>query len=326
MANFFQRSPSAISNPLEKLKSNSKSMDTSFPVEDATTYLSHYINFHIFKTKRITKRDKDTKHKMSTITLPMPMELTVGYNASYSSEDLGGLAALGLDAAGGVKTLIESISKDYKKEGENSEKGTLQNILSTIGTTLGQVNASKVAGNAAGAAANQLVGLGGSIAQAATQQFFGVARNPHKAVLFQGTDFRSHSFNYRLSPVSYEDTLALHKIIKLFKYHMAPSYAGNGNLGNHFFSLPEYFTLEFAHPTYLFETVPCVLTKFNVNYHPQNYPAYVRSNEKDPAPMEVVISLDFQEVEIITKEVIGNPYTEDEIKSQNSRELNRVAR
>ena len=52
-----------------------------------------------------------------------------------------------------------------------------------------------------------------------------------------------------------------------------------------------------------------------VNYQPSNYPAYARSNGQDPAPMEVVMGLEFQEIEIITKDIIGNPYlSENEVK------------
>jgi len=82
--------------------------------------------------------------------------------------------------------------------------------------------------------------------------------------------------------------------------------------GNHFFETPDFFNIELSHKgAYtVSDYKPCVLKGMTVNYQPSNYPAYARSEggAGAPAPMEVVMGLEFQEIEIITKEVITSPY------------------
>ena len=298
-----------IKGPLAKLNKTRGSNNLTFP-ED-TTYLTHNITFRIFKLKRDSREAPDKKVPVATITLPMTQELQVSYNAGYASPDLGGIVAEVLKATEKAGASISAMA-DSAKEGAGQMTEAVKKI------TAGQGFAD-VVGGVGGAVLNTIAqgaeAVGGGAVKAGLNAF-GVARNPHKAVLFEGTDFRSHSFNFRLSPITATESDAIRQIIHIFKYHMHPGYAGNGvvggltiGTGNHFFETPDFFNIELSHKAYTVSDYrPCVLKGITVNYQPSNYPAYARSGGGDPAPMEVVMGLEFQEIEIITKEVITSPY------------------
>ena len=274
-----------------------------FPLEDQPTYHTHHIKFTVYQTKRETRNSDDKTKAIATITLPLTQELQVNYNAGYASPDLGATGALALSS---LENLAASTS------GKGFDVGA---IVSSVTKSFGQ--AALQAPAIVGTAALEVMAKGGGTAQGglAGVQAFGVARNPHKATLFEGTDFRSPSFSFRFSPVRASESDAIRNIIHIFKYHMHPGYV-TGTLagaGNHFFTTPEFFKIELSNKgKYTVNDYRiCVLKGMTVNYQPSNYPAYARAAGSYPAPMEVIMNLEFQETEIITKEVIGNPYTQD---------------
>ena len=302
--------------PLAKLDTFRGSNNVTFP-ED-TTYLTHNITFRIFRLKRESRDSHDKQIPIATITLPMTQELQVSYNAGYASPDLGGIVAEALKATEKAGASISAMADKAKADAA----ALVKTINKTIAGPAGQPGQkiADVIGGVGGAVLNTIAqggeALGGNVVKAGLNAF-GVARNPHKAVLFEGTEFRSHSFNFRLSPISATESNAIRQIIHIFKYHMHPGYVEGvvGGLkigtGNHFFETPDFFNIELSHKAYTVSDYrPCVLKGITVNYQPSNYPAYARSDggAGDPAPMEVVMGLEFQEIEIITKGVIGTPY------------------
>jgi len=295
-------------HPLAKLDRTGGPAALSFP-EDKT-YLEHHIVFRIFDTRRDSRDSADKIKALATITLPMTQELQVSYNAGYASPDIGGILAEGTKMVENIGGAIAEKFDDNKKVAMTSaaqKSFGLQSFLEGIsGAAINTVGQGL---EAAGFGVPVKVGLSA----------FGVARNPHKATLFEGTDFRSHNFNFKLSPITATESTTIRQIIHLFKYHMHPGYAEvsaggqNVSAGNHFFSTPDFFRIELAHGKYTVNDYrPCVLKGMTVNYQPSNYPAYARSNGQDPAPMEVVMGLEFQEIEIITKKIIGDPYLSKE--------------
>lgn len=307
-------------NPLVALGAKQR-LNLKFPIEDQPTYHTHHIIFTVYETKRDSRNSPDKTTPIARITLPMTQELQVSYNAGYANPDLGGINAALLKAAESGAGAIAEMAKNTMEKNKELALGIAGKIATDPGSIL--KSAGSVAGNAAGAVLNQLAPAGGVLVQSAMNAF-GVARNPHKATLFEGTDFRSHSFSFRFSPVKASESDAIRNIISLFKYHMHPGYAGGTyagvdlSSGNHFFSTPDFFKIELSNKgKYTVNDYrTCVLKGMTVNYQPSNYPAYARVAGSDPAPMEVIMNLEFQETEIITKEVIGNPYTQDARDSQ----------
>jgi len=290
------------SSPLAKLGAKG-TINLMFPLDDQPTYHTHHIIFTVYETKREARNAQDKTKIIATIKLPMTQELQVSYNAGYANPDLGGVMAGVIDAA-------EKMATPASELGGNTRMEKTIEIASMTSKTLGEF-----VKQAPAALANQGVALLGTSGGVALATAVGTARNPHKAVLFEGTDFRSHSFSFRFSPVRASESDEIRKIIHLFKYHMHPGYVTGAlaGAGNHFFTTPEFFKIELSNKgKYTVNDYQiCVLKGMSVNYQPSNYPAYARVSGSDPAPMEVIMNLEFQETAIITKEVIGDPYTEN---------------
>jgi len=243
--------------------------------------------------------------------LPIPASLQTGYNANYDSSTGLGAAGNLAKAAGEAfertdRAFVEDLKSAVEKANISNEdlKGTLgqmgmsvvegTDISTLVGTILGQAAAGGVGagiGAAAGAAAGN-IGRGALVG-------LGVARNPHLANIFQGVNFKTHSFQYKLIARSKKESDAIRDLIRNFKYHMAPSYKAGFN--DHIFEYPSKFEIQMRAGDYLFEFGESVLTNFSVNYTGEGGPAFF---EQTNAPYAVTIDLSFTETSIVTKKEI----------------------
>jgi hypothetical protein len=287
--------------------------------------IDHWITFRAFETKQASRRESSDKTPLAFIALPVPSNLSAGYEIGYTEFSLGAIG----------KEIVDAVNNDEKSKqlvaslGIGAAAGaavavvTGQSLLA--GATAGTIGAGAINtlnGNkeatalAAAVGARALGDLGGAI----TGQL-GVARNPHKVVLFEGVGFRKHQFTYTFVPQSRAETDKIRTIISLFKFFGSPSLNASGTLkldqltngtieditisgGKHFFKYPEYFEMDFHHPKYLFQIGPSVLENIEVKYGgEQQY--YARGiTDKTPSPTQITMSLTFKETEIITKENI----------------------
>lgn len=282
----------------------------AFP-DELGTEIDHWVTFTSFETRNAIRRPtyqqagRDSSERVITaqISLPLSQELSTSYQAEYSQESLSAAdveflpsvdkSAIERSMAGG--TMGRDAVKAIRDFSENERKSRGETSIG-IGAHLA-------------AGAFNAVSRGGQGLAA-----FGVARNPHRAMLFEGVPFRRHRFTYRLSPKTRAESDSLRTIIKVFKHRKSPSYGARlpvvgTDLGTHFFKYPDHFEIDFNHPEYLFSIGPSVLIEMDVDYHPNNTPSYVRPRapagaDADPAPTEVRISLTFVETEIVTRESI----------------------
>ena len=326
--------------------------------------IDHCVTFQVKKFERVTRtsalandqtlvnpnRNTNASRLLTTITLPMPSIFNTEYGVEYDDakqiSSVGELAATMASMARGgnseaaARSLGQALSQIY---GAGAAAGGVGSAAQNAGNEiLRQIQGATqtltpgVAG-AVGLSAAGLATNASTSAQAVIANFLGVARNPHKVVLFQGVNFRRHVFSYKLSPKNINEARSIYKIIKAFKYHMSPSYGlgetpaaargllaglgfeeagettGNitseaGSISRAFFEYPEVFDIKFqgSARNNLFTIGESVLRGFTVNYHPMAYPAYVRSlnSPNVSSPAEVEISLTFQETDIVTKEQI----------------------
>ena len=301
----------------------SSPVHVSFPND--LEQIDHWITFRAFETKQMSRRVATDKNALAFIALPVPSNLSAGYEIGYTEFSLGAIG----------QEIVDAVNNDEKSKqlvaalGAGAAAGaavaavTGQSLLA--GATAGLTGATAInilKGNkeatafAAAASADALGGIGGAISGQ-----LGVARNPHKVVLFEGVGFREHQFTYTFVPQSRAETNKIRTIISLFKYFGSPSLNASGTLklsqltgvkaaditisgGKHFFKYPEYFEMDFHHPKYLFQIGPSVLENIEVKYGgEQQY--YARGiTDKTPSPTQITMSLTFKETEIITKENI----------------------
>lgn len=188
-----------ILNAIYGLSESSKFI-TQFP-EDIEN-VPHIAIFRAYKFQRLSRQDKSRTDCIAEISLPMPSNLSTEYKAEYdSTKEIGSMA----------ENLVSQV---------NANSATPKGMINTV-------DSKTLISTATAAAAGDLIGElpGASIAIGA----FGVARNPHKVVMYQGSGFRSHSFEYQFTPRSQEESFRITNIIKAFKYYMSASY-GIGNL------------------------------------------------------------------------------------------------
>ncbi len=312
--------------PLRDLTRSRVEPPVAFPEELGN--LDHWVAFTVVKHSRARATVKQHKEVIRTLFLPVPHNLGTTYSAGYESEGLGAIGAAGAafgENLGGA---------DWSNPG--SVAGRVADQLKAISTKdiLGALTNVGLAGASAhisAFAAAAIKGAGAGVATGALEQVLkgalhgaGVARNPHMAVLFSGIDFRTHAFQYKLIAKSRAESAAIQKIIKAFKFHMAPSYA----LEDHLFKYPEQFEIDFHHAKNLFNISSSVLKTFEVSYHGEGVPAYHLDGQEEQvtasevadfgaqedlvrtvsevSPVSVTLNMTFQETSIITKEEISN--------------------
>ena len=276
----------------------------------------HYMTFRVIRTVRKNLASSTKQLKQRSFILPIPGNLVANYAADYENAEMGLLGGL---ASGQIKM------DDMKKAGSSAKAAMSQvgsDILDSIaankategqnetGTALGIVGAATVAGSAvggllgAGAGALGLASVGKGLGKRA-----GLAVNPHMAVLFKGITFKEHSFNYKFIPRDEKESEDIQELCREFRFHMLPGYA----LGGFAYTYPDEFQIIFSDhlSPYLFDIGNCVLKSFNVTFNGSGVPSFSKSG----APMEIDISMGFQETNIETRDTSPD-------KSTN---LNRIA-
>lgn len=300
----------------------------------------HYVTFTALKFESVTRtsainsdqplvsnRRNQATRQLMNITLPMPDQLNTRYNASYAQSD--SMTAIGEVTATGVSNIAMQQATENFRNGRYAEGA--------------QALAQQVGGGAmAGAGVADLAGrLGGNspALTAAVGNVFGFARNPQKVMQFNGVDFRAHQFAFKLTPKNLREATAIQKIITAFKRNMLPKYgigrgenfvrglmkpgeapaSGEGSTdfisqaaatSRAFFEYPNVFKITFNNEKVLFSIGESVLSDFSIDYHPQNYPAYVRSLSSPSVahPASITISMTFNETDIVTREQVDEKF------------------
>lgn len=297
----------------------------------------HYVTFTALKFESVTRtstirsdqplvsnRRSQATRQLMNITLPMPDQLNTSYNAAYQPAEI---SAIGEVMATGISNI------NAQQASENFRNGRFAEGAQALAQQLG-------GGAAAGAAAADIGGRLGSNLPALTAgvgNVFGFARNPQKVMQFNGVDFRAHQFSFKLTPKNIREATAIQKIITAFKRHMLPKYGigrgedfikgiipGGGQTpspaeeftsqaaatSRAFFEYPDVFKITFNNEKVLFSIGESVLSDFSIDYHPQNYPAYVRSLSSPSVahPASITISMTFKETDIVTREQVDENF------------------
>lgn len=316
----------------------------SIEFPDELQEIDHSVTFSAYETTKALRLDPDKEQLLATVKLPIPGNLQTAYNISYTETSLGALGREFMDALGGDPNAEKFITSNAKALGTGAAAGATVGVLAGTGAIGGALTGAAggvalktimdtVNGDSRNAAVvgSTLIGTDPMAMAAASQ--FGVARNPHKVVLFESVGFRKHSFSYQFTPKNRGESNRLKRLIHLFKYHASPGMNPTKQLqfskindflkkedgtsvtdfknvtvsgGKHFFKYPEFFKIQFKHPHFLFQIGNSFLTSVDVNYQPAGAPTYARDSYDDkPAPTQINLSLTFTETDIVTKENIS---------------------
>ena len=264
-----------------------------------------FMLFTISKKYKFNRQDIKPGQVYAKIVLPLPANLSTAYAATYSSQELG---IIGTNAANSADDTMKAVSAAFaqpsmegtvdafKKVGENLMGGS---NFSEVARELAKYYGPELLTGAAGVAAGNLsgilgVGLAAGVNQAikGTLTGKGLARNPHLAATFEGVGFKSHSFQFQLTPKSKEESDTVASIISAFRNAMLPS----AGLVKHYYDFPQQINIEFFKDKYLFDIKTSVLTAFDVNYHGKG--PYYHDIGGDKAPVEVTIGMNFLETTV----------------------------
>ena len=162
------------------------------------------------------------------------------------------------------------------------------------------IKLTNVMGKAIGAYAGGTVGEGGAVAS-----MFGHPINPGVQVLYRSTNLRAFQFTFMMAPSSQKESEAMDRIIWNLRRFAAPDLNQGTSL---LFDTPAEFEIKFFNKTQENLAIPrirrCVLTDINVNYTPQGEWSTFRNGY----PVSCLLSVAFQEMEIITRDKITNGY------------------
>ena len=151
----------------------------------------------------------------------------------------------------------------------------------------------------------------GGAATAIQQQITGTAVNPMLEQTFKGVGFRQFNYNYTFMPKNKTEMDDMHKIIKLFKFHMLPESSTPDKMGARFI-VPSKFQVMYMYREkenlYIPKVSRCVLTDMNVNYAPDGEVQTFKGDENGSSPVSTSVTLTFMETEIMTKETIAEGF------------------
>lgn len=151
--------------------------------------------------------------------------------------------------------------------------------------------------------ADKLVGSNlGSSRSAATSTI----RNPYMEVVFEGINPRTFSFTFKMIPRNAGEQDTIHNIVKQFKFHSAPEVKYEGTSA--YWLFPAEFDITFLHNgtenQWVHKVSTCALTSVDVNYSAEGqYAAH-----SDGSPFSTTLTLEFQEMILLTKEKILEGY------------------
>lgn len=214
------------------------------------------------------------KRLKSAIALYVPNNLQTRYSVSWGEEDMMGLSALGY-LGQGADELLRAAS-----EGNKTNIGAAGGVAASVITNLGIRNAP----------------FGSQLATAA-----GVAANPKKEQSFKDVDFRTFTMDYQFSPRNSTEAQNILNIIRTFKYHMHPEFKDSDKF---IYIYPSEFDIVYYHNNQenlkIHRHTSCVLTEMNVNYSPNG----VFSTFSDGMPTNIMVSMTFRELQLLSKETI----------------------
>ena len=181
-------------------------------------------------------------------------------------------------------------------------------LTQQLGLALQGIQAGQDASGTGGVGAN-LAEVGGKLATGDTNlgifMATGLVLNPQFEVIFQQTGLRTFQFEFVLSARSKSESDAIAEIIKTFRMAAAPSVAGTSG---RYLIPPDEFDISFYFNGGQSNIIPristCVLTDIITDLAPSGQ----WSTFADGRPLATRMTLQFKEVEMITKDLVDKGF------------------
>jgi len=220
--------------------------------------------------------------------------------AMYLPADVKETTAAGYtDAATGILGFAAATGVDLA--GKDAE-GIARSLVASTGQIL-----DKAAKKAVSELAEVITGAEGT--EQLINKAQGQADNPYMEVLFDQMSLRTFTYNFTMAPRNEDEAYEIQRIIQLFRFHMAPELRGGQS---RFLGLPSQFDIHYMYLSkegiasennYYNRVATCVLQNCEVNYTPTGVKSF-----EDGGPTQTTMSLQFKEVELLTKDRIAEGF------------------
>ena len=232
----------------------------------------------------IVKR-KPTTRLDTAIALYMPPTVNVSYTANYTDTEIGALGAKISDSLqkGTAKDVIKDLMSDETKD--EVVDATTKALLAVAG------------------------GIPG--AQGARELFEmneGFIMTNRMELAFKGLPKRGFQYTFKMIPKSEEEANEIKHIVDAFKINMLPegmSVNDKSGFTGKRLKIPNTFDIKYMYVgkenEYLHKISTCVLESMNVSYGGDRFKAF-DGNSKGAPPVETTMTLNFKEMELITKQ------------------------
>ena len=228
---------------------------------------------------------KPTTRLDTAIALYMPPTINVSYTANYTDTEIGALGAKISDSLqkGTAKDVIKDLMSDETKD--EVVDATTKALLAVAG------------------------GIPG--AQGARELFEmqkGFIMTNRMELAFKGLPKRGFQYTFKMIPKSEEEANEIKHIVDAFKINMLPegmSVNDKSGFTGKRLKIPNTFDIKYMYVgkenEYLHKISTCVLESMNVSYGGDRFKAF-DGNSKGAPPVETTMTLNFKEMELITKQ------------------------
>jgi hypothetical protein len=238
-----------------------------------------YVRYDIYPYRG----DKRSHQAYTHMNLHMPAEVTDALASEWAAET----------------DVLKAAMATSKRVSELTE-----NLAATDGdkkAITGQVVAATVEGmDALGSTAESVLKIPGlDMLTSGTMRRKRKAVNPHEVHAFKGVSFRTFEFTHKLIPYNPEEAKNIRQMLHWFKFFAAPGKSSTTHL-----TYPAEWNIGFYNKYGLNQFLPqinkCVLTEVSINFAGSS----TWSMHYDGSPVDMEITLSFQETVLPTRDVI----------------------
>ena len=223
-----------------------------------------------------------TKRLKTGIAMYMPGTVQVSYKTDYQDTPMGAVTEQALNA---YNAAVGLNYRDFATNIGNMDQGAIE-LLQQAG--LGIVGS--------------IPGMAG--VKEAFEMKQGVIISDRLELAFKGVGKRNFTYDFKMIPKNQDEADMIRKIIFAFKANMLPEFAGGNRAGRRLI-VPNTFDIQYMYVgktnEYLHNISTCVLQDMSVSYGGDRYKTFDANDDGAP-PVETSMSLNFQEMELITRE------------------------
>tara|TARA_X000000950_G_scaffold283647_1_gene384941 strand:- start:5475 stop:6692 length:1218 start_codon:yes stop_codon:yes gene_type:complete len=220
----------------------------------------------------------------TAVALYMPPTATFVDNANYVDTEIGAAAKGGMDIYADVmsgKSIATTVGNSLEQLGPALSEGLTKTLLATVGA---------------------IPGFGGM--REAYEMASGTIIADRMELAFKGLAKRVFQFTFKMIPKSQEEADEIRKIIYAFRLNMLPEFKGGNRMGRKL-RVPSTFNIQYMYNggenNYLQKISTCVLENCTVSYGGDRFRTFT-PNELGAPPVETQLTLNFKEMELITKD------------------------